>query len=595
MADIFISYKSEDRSRVAPLARALEARGYTVWWDLELIAGQKWGRKIRAELEAARCIVVAWTRLSVRANGDYASDWVEIEADHGHREGNLVPALLDAGRVAWTHQKVQYANLVGWSGGAGHPGFADLVRGVARHAGERVRPEDVELAAWETAERARTAGAYREFLAAHPASRFAGSARARVAELEETAAWIALGAAPGLAALTGFLRRFPEGRFADLAEARIAAIGATAGPGSGAGPSGWKAQPPPGVRRPTAARGPGPPRWAPLAGAVISACGVVLVVGTGMYTAHRDDRIQTFIRPPPAATPPVATLTDARTLPAATPAPVLAAGARPGDFEAFRDCADCLDMVALPGGTFTMGSPKDEPGRFDDEDQVDVMLSGFALSRFPVTRGQYAAFAAATGRMDNGGCGWRDPGFAQDDSHPVVCVTWDDAEAYAAWMTKRTGRAYRLSSEAEYEYADRAGTKAAYFWGSDANAGCGYANLADATYKRAYPGWPTVTCDDGYEHTSPVGHFKANPWGLFDISGDVLSWTADCHADSYARNPKDGRPYAPANCDGRVLRGGSWLTGPRGARAALRVSYTPTLRDNYFGFRLARTLSRPSP
>ncbi len=97
-----------------------------------------------------------------------------------------MPVLLDAGRVAWTHQKVQYANLVGWTGASGHPGFADLVRGVARHAGERVRPEDVELAAWETAERARTAGAYRDFLAAHPASRFAGSARARASSAKPT-------------------------------------------------------------------------------------------------------------------------------------------------------------------------------------------------------------------------------------------------------------------------------------------------------------------------------------------------------------------------------------------------------------------------
>jgi formylglycine-generating enzyme required for sulfatase activity len=307
-------------------------------------------------------------------------------------------------------------------------------------------------------------------------------------------------------------------------------------------------------------------------------------------------------------TPPNA---DARSLPSSTPAPVLAAGARPGVFAAFRDCADCLDMVALPGGTFTMGSPKDEPGRDDDEDQVSVTLPGFAISRFPVTRGQYAAFAAATGRAAEGACytdrakkgtwasdpegTWRDPALAQEDSHPVVCVNWDDAAAYAAWMKEKTGQDYRLLTEAEYEYANRAGTKTAYFWGTDANAGCAYANLADATAKRAFPSWDTVTCDDGYERTSPVGHFAANPWGLFDITGDVWSWTADCYANSYASNSKDGHPYTPAKCDLRVFRGGSWYSNPRVARAAYRGYYTPSGRLNRFGFRLARTLSPATP
>ncbi len=247
-----------------------------------------------------------------------------------------------------------------------------------------------------------------------------------------------------------------------------------------------------------------------------------------------------------------------------------------------------------------MGSPKDEPGRYDDEDQVSVTLPGFAISRFPVTRGQYAAFVAATGRIDNGACDWRKPWFThmQDDHHPVVCVNSDDAAAYAAWMTTRTKRAYRLPSEAEYEYANRAGTSTAYFWGPDANAGCGYANLGDATFKRELSLSTTVTCDDGYVYTSPVGHFAANPWGLFDITGDVWSWTADCYASSYASNPKDGHPYAPAKCDLRdlrVLRGGSWGSYPRFARAAYRGSGTPTYRYGDVGFRLARTLSPAAP
>ncbi len=291
---------------------------------------------------------------------------------------------------------------------------------------------------------------------------------------------------------------------------------------------------------------------------------------------------------------------------------LLAAGESPRAFEVFRDCPDCLDMVALPGGTFTMGSPKDEPGRYDDEDQVSVTLPAFAISRFPVTRGQYAAFLAATGRATTAGCytgavndkgeqtmdpqaSWRDPKFAQDDSHPVVCVNWDDASAYAAWMKQRTGHDYRLLSEAEYEYANRAGTETAYFWGPDANAGCAFANMADVKAKRANSGWTTVSCDDGYLYTSPVGHFTANPWGLYDTTGNVWSWTADCYADSNATNSRNGAANSTEDCSRRVVRGGSWYDGPRDLRSASRGRSTATYRYFIIGFRLARTLSPPSP
>lgn len=224
MADVFISYKREDRARVAPLAQALEASGYTVWWDLELVAGQKWGKKIKAELDGARCVIVAWTANSVAEDQTYVSEWVENEADSGHRRGVLLPALFDPGRVAWTHQKVQFADLIGWDGDLSHPGFADLIAGVTHHVGARMRPEEMELAAWRAAERAETADAFRSFLAAHPQSRFAEIAKGRVTELDEVASWQALGAAPTVTMLAGFLRRWPHGRFADEAEARIRAL-----------------------------------------------------------------------------------------------------------------------------------------------------------------------------------------------------------------------------------------------------------------------------------------------------------------------------------------------------------------------------------
>ena len=282
MADIFISYKSEDRPRIRPLAQALERCGYTVWWDLELVAGQKFSRKIRAELEASRCVVVAWTRLSVLDNGDYATDWIEREANHGANHGALVPAMLDQGRVAWPHENVQYANLIGWQDGLEHPGITELLKGVAQHAGERLRPEDAELSAWADAERSGAAEGYRAFLLEHPNSRFADQARARIGEIEELAAWRALGPAPAISALALFMRRFPRGRFADEAAARIAAL-------EGARPAAPADADPPktgsGVR---AAAGPGRlPRWAPPVAGALGVVAIVAALVAGALQANR--------------------------------------------------------------------------------------------------------------------------------------------------------------------------------------------------------------------------------------------------------------------------------------------------------------------
>lgn len=297
---------------------------------------------------------------------------------------------------------------------------------------------------------------------------------------------------------------------------------------------------------------------------------------------------------------------NAKTAPASVRAPLVADPSSLPDFALFRECEGCPEMVVIPGGSFLMGSPAGEPGREGDEEQVSVSLGRFAVSRFPVTRGEYAAFSAATSRAVEGGCytdraqkgswapdpsgTWRDPAFAQTDRHPVVCVNWADASAFAAWTQRRTGQPYRLISEAEYEYANRAGTPTAYFWGADINRGCVFANVADATLRAAFSGRTTAACKDGYERTSPVGAFRANPWGLFDATGNVWSWTADCYEASYANNPKDGSATTTSNCARRVVRGGSWLNYPLNLRSAIRSWFIPSFRANFLGFRLARTL-----
>jgi len=282
----------------------------------------------------------------------------------------------------------------------------------------------------------------------------------------------------------------------------------------------------------------------------------------------------------------------------------------------FRDCPDvCPEMVMVPPGEYAMGSPPTEPGRFDSESPQHRVAIGYALAvgRYDITRGEFAAFARATGyRADDAGCftvnssgtaarrnagaTWRQPGFAQTARDPVVCVDFDDAGAYVAWLSRRTGHAYRLLSEAEYEYAERAGTTTAFWWGDAATSACGYANGADLDAKAStgwtarFPDRTVISCHDGYVFTSPVGSFRPNAFGLYDMTGDVWSWLADCWNDSYAGAPTDGSANLAGDCGRRSLRGGSWTYDSRILRSANRDRVTTDARLVDIGFRVARTL-----
>src|SRR6476659_6572344 len=210
----------------------------------------------------------------------------------------------------------------------------------------------------------------------------------------------------------------------------------------------------------------------------------------------------------------------------------------------FDDCSGsawCHRMVAIPAGTFTMGTPVNEPG-YDaiEGPQHRVTIRRFAAGKFDVTRGQWAAFVADTKRATPFGCSWtarsrskpdpkgswRDLGFEQDDSHPVVCVTWHDAQDYVRWLSEHTGHQYRLLTEAEWEYAARAGTTTAYPWGAQPSHE--YANYgADSCCSGRALG------RDKWTYTSPVGSFPPNAFGLYDMHGNVLQWVQDCFSTSY--------------------------------------------------------------
>jgi formylglycine-generating enzyme required for sulfatase activity len=317
-----------------------------------------------------------------------------------------------------------------------------------------------------------------------------------------------------------------------------------------------------------------------------------------------------------------------------------------GKTEWFKDLDNGPEMVVLPSGKFMMGSPKDEPQReslkegMESPEHEVTIPKPFAIGRCAVTSGQFAAFVAATGHKMEGGAyvwtgkawkedpskSWRDPGFTQDDSHPVVCVGWEDAEAYVTWLTRASGATYRLPSEAEWEYACRAGTTMPLWWGSSITPDqANYDGSADP-------------CEGGgtkgqyRKGTVPAKSFEANPWGLYQVHGNVWEWCEDLWHDSHADKPEnlkatgvawttggnlrilsnvwewcedlwdDSHADKPENLKAtgvpwttggnlRILRGGSWFNTSRHLRSAYRSRYFSVFRNSSLGFRVARTLT----
>jgi formylglycine-generating enzyme required for sulfatase activity len=240
----------------------------------------------------------------------------------------------------------------------------------------------------------------------------------------------------------------------------------------------------------------------------------------------------------------------------------------------FKECAHCPVMVVVPGGRFVMGSPKGTSNGAYEEPQHDVLIKQrFAVSRFEVTFEEWDACVTL------GGCTFSpsDEGWGRG-TRPVINVNWDDVQQYVTWLSKRTGKSYRLLSEAEWEYAARAGTSTKYFWGDEIgqnNANC-------------------VGCGSQWDRkqTAPVGSFGANAFGLYDMHGNVTEWTQDCYHKNYEGAPEDGSAWITSgDCQYRVMHSGSWLYGPYNLRSAYRVAFEAIYRLSDLGFRLGRTLT----
>ncbi len=274
------------------------------------------------------------------------------------------------------------------------------------------------------------------------------------------------------------------------------------------------------------------------------------------------------------------------------------------------------EMMEIAASPFQMGCNTqrvalESDGCMDDQLPLHtVNLAAFVISRTEITIAQFRAFTDATHYQTHaerqGSCygdpsgtsdwdlvkgnSWRKPGFPQTEQDPVVCVSWEDTQAYLAWLNKQTGKQYRLPSEAEWEYAARGSNPdSPYPWGKTAATGCKAANMADQHLKTVIPNWQAVVaeCNDGYTYTAPVASFTANAYGLTDMHGNVWEWVQDCYHENYTNAPADGSAWQEPDCGNRVLRGGSWFGEPGLLSSSNRFGFEPATADFSVGFRIA--------
>ena len=250
-------------------------------------------------------------------------------------------------------------------------------------------------------------------------------------------------------------------------------------------------------------------------------------------------------------------------------------------FAEYKDCSECPAIVEIPPGTFMMGSPDSESERNDDEGPVHrvTIPASFAVGKYEVTFDEWDACVSA------GGCSHKpgDEGWGRG-RHPVIQVSWNDVQTYLVWLSNKTGKTYRLLSEAEWEYVARAGTTTPFHTGEQISTS--QANFdGNYTYNGSSKG-------EFRDRTVPVGSFGANQFGLHDVHGNVVEWVQDCWNGNYKGAPSDGSAWTTGDCEDRVLRGGSWLNDPWIVRSAIRDGYRIDIRINLFGFRVARTLPR---
>ena len=587
MPDVFISYNREDRETARLVASGLEAEGFSVWWDAALRAGEYYEEVTEKNLRSAGAVVVLWSKRSA------GSKWVRAEATVGERSSTLVPALIEECDRPVRFELVQTADLTRW-------------RGDRNDQNWRAFMQDVSAAISRRSEK--------------PAPSVAAAAPSSAQDASiETAFWNSIKDGTDRSDFEAYLQRYPHGHFAALANNRLAAMSkappvqpraAAPRPTHAAAPSQSPRQAPPPAQQQRAAV-PLPPKKSGNGLLISGIVGGLAVLGFVAFIMMKKDAepvaaaapaevaAATVAEPsvavpdtappelaPDSAAPPeefvdVFAETDGETPAgdvavepeavaaeiAAAPgeaasaaAPQTAAPVKASPGKTFRDCELCPLMASLPGGTFKMGSPSSEPGRNAYEGpQRDVTVKPFAIGVYEVTSAEWAACVA------EGACSKKRAD--ETGKLPALGISWRDASAYASWLSKKTGRKYRLPSESEWEYAARAGSSTAYWWGDK--------------FDRA-----RVSAREA----SAVGSYEANAFGLFDVLGNAREWVADCYVNNFVKAPTDGAAVTDGDCGKRVIRGGAWSSAPVDMRTANRSRIDSGVTAQYMGVRLAAEL-----
>jgi formylglycine-generating enzyme required for sulfatase activity len=263
-----------------------------------------------------------------------------------------------------------------------------------------------------------------------------------------------------------------------------------------------------------------------------------------------------------------------------------------------KDCPHCPELVGLPTGLALLGSLPDEKGREPDEGPVQkVQVKAFAIAKYEVTKAQWRVFVQQSGHPTSSEClawagdgfdkppqlSWQETGFMQTENHPVVCVSWQDAKAYAQWLSKAASKPYRLPTEMEWEYAAKAGQGLVPFPWPNNESPCNRANFADKSLEILHPQWRLANCSDGFEFTAPVGSLAANPWGVFDMQGNAMEWVSSCYATAIQTQAEKN-----SECAKRVIKGGGWDMPEKFLRNAYRGSARERIRTTGIGFRVVR-------
>lgn len=562
MPDVFISYNREDRETARLISTALEAEGFSVWWDAALRAGETYDEVTEQNLRQAGAVVVLWSKRSAN------SKWVRAEATVGERSSTLVPALIEDCERPIRFELVQTADLRHWRGDRSDQNWRAFMQDI-RTAISKKDPRK----------------------AAAPA---APAMTSTDVSIEQTF-WNSIKDGSERSDFEAYLARYPAGHFAALARNRLTALNraATPPPPKPAPPP----APPPRVQpaqpqRAAAApptRSPAPEKKSGGGGLVIGIVVAALAIaGVAAFLFTRGGEpattqtiagadpvpaVEAPLKPlEPESAPAADMLSEASLADAATdtaePAPEAAPiepdpvpETPPAPSGTFRDCDLCPQMTRLPGGTYLRGSPEGEVGRNAYEGpQREVTIPPFAIGTYEVTRDEWNACAA------DGAC--PDKGYSADGTLPALGVSFREGERFAAWLSKKTGKRYRIPTEAEWEYAARGGAASAYWWGERYESG------------KVATGAPAT-----------VGSHAANGFGLHDVTGNAREWVADCYVNNYVNAPDDGRAVTEGDCGKRVVRGGAWTNPPADLRVANRSRIDAGVRAQYMGLRVAADLN----